>query len=219
MLRVGFSFYIGLFIALQSYGAPLCADVLAADPVGSTTSQTGLSLRQDGTYFNWIKPPLNSRLGEGLNGVVDLVTFNGEIFALKTYKSSRSDHFSQIQRDYRGLRFLRKYQGSFSFKVPNVVEVERNEMRLSYFEGRSLEELLLDQAVSPELKTILTQKYSQALDEIQSVISDFQYVERGADYLKAEEDGFAFGDIFLIIKTSNFIVNPRTLELALIDPH
>lgn len=219
MVHVAFSLSLGLLIAMQSLGGPLCTDFLGTNSKLSTGQEMSLDLRQPRAHFHWIKPAINSRLGEGLNGTVNLIELNGQTIVLKTYKSHNTDHFSQIQRDYRSLRFLRKNQASFSFKVPDFIEVQKNQMRLTYFEGRSLEDLLADPQVSSELKITLHRKFSQALDEVQAVVSDFQALERKSDYLKAEEDSFASGDIFLIIKSSNFIVNPRTLEFALIDPH
>lgn len=159
-------------------------------------------------------------LGEGQNAIVRLFTdANGEKYVIKTYNSDSTHRNSQIQNDLRVFKYLNTYRKNFSFTLPVVSYEGGNKMKLSYHPGRTVLDLLSDKTTKLEIKKKIEASYKKMMDEIEAILHDFHAVEKTTDKLSAENDSLAMGDVHIIIKKDNVIVDPETLKLTLIDPH
>ena len=159
-------------------------------------------------------------LGEGQNAVVRVFTdANGEKYVVKTYKSDSAHRNSQIQNDLRVFKFLNAHKKNFSFILPDVSHLGGNKMKLSYHPGRTVLDLLNDKETKPEIKKKIETSYKKMMNEVEATLHDFHGIEKSADVLSAENDSLAMGDVHIIIKKDNVIVDPETLKLTLIDPH
>lgn len=173
-------------------------------------------------------------LGEGDNGMVYLHRPNGAEegqYVLKVYKDAINNPEKAIANDIAAFKLLDEAfkNNGVPIDTVKIIGQDKTKLRLEYNKGETLESMLKGNSISQDQRQALLKSYNAALASMDKVHATESKLGRVLKFDKDKKiNGFSQrsivlktpdGPVTIILKPDNFLVDPVTQRITLIDPY